>query len=505
MEVDRSIQLQKLAKDMSEDIQREFLDIKNWEEQMKRAESDIRNTTGDFEVPPIRSKKIKTDKKPKKINTTEVKRIKSFDYAAWEKFNADKACKEVDEQDESNESEIITQEELQNNYENAMKHKQIGNIFVKQQQWNEAHQCYTKALKFYPHEAVFYANRALCHLKMNTLHSAEEDCTAAIHLDETYVKAYHRRATARIELGKFEEAKYDVEKILSLEPNNKEAKSMLSTIAKKIKNAKPVIIADDSEAPIEKNIGKNVWDELTMRYKKKNVNKSLPVIVSQNDSIAAVQHAVPELLLVHRRNVAVVNPTVKPPHQRSKMLLRRIPVREIDFDVLSSKCVSRCNVKKTCVQKIKLDTLIEDRKDDITSRETCTRLTGLADDDYKVPPVPKTAIQFIVDWKENKYPEYRYKYLQQIPAGNIHLIFQDSMDSEIFSEIIEILKTEFIKRCKPVFAYLKDLSQLKRFRTLVMFMSHVDKEALTSLFLYCHIMEGRRGEEFAEVEAKYGN
>ena len=36
---------------------------------------------------------------------------------------------------------------------------------------------------------------------------AERDCSLALALDDTYVKAYFRRATARVKLGKLKEAK----------------------------------------------------------------------------------------------------------------------------------------------------------------------------------------------------------------------------------------------------------------------------------------------------------
>ena len=36
---------------------------------------------------------------------------------------------------------------------------------------------------------------------------AEKDCCLALALDDSYVKAYFRRATARVKLGKLEEAK----------------------------------------------------------------------------------------------------------------------------------------------------------------------------------------------------------------------------------------------------------------------------------------------------------
>lgn len=70
------------------------------------------------------------------------------------------------------------------------------------------------------------------------MYSAEADCSSAIQLDETYVKAYHRRATARMELKQYKEAKEDIEKILTLEPSNKEAKALLSQINKRLENLK---------------------------------------------------------------------------------------------------------------------------------------------------------------------------------------------------------------------------------------------------------------------------
>lgn len=43
MELDSSVLLQKQVRDNSEDLQSEFLDLKNWEEQMKRKEQEILN------------------------------------------------------------------------------------------------------------------------------------------------------------------------------------------------------------------------------------------------------------------------------------------------------------------------------------------------------------------------------------------------------------------------------------------------------------------------------
>ena len=78
---------------------------------------------------------------------------------------------------------------------------------------------------------------------------AEKDCSLALALDDSYIKAYYRRATARVKLGKLEDAKLgtpndiptygwcygtiillDYESILRLEPGNKQAKAELEGV-----------------------------------------------------------------------------------------------------------------------------------------------------------------------------------------------------------------------------------------------------------------------------------
>jgi serine/threonine-protein phosphatase 5 len=62
--------------------------------------------------------------------------------------------------------------------------------------------------------------------------AAELDCSVALTLDPLYTKAYLRRASARLGLKKYTEAKLDFEKVLQLEPQNKKAKSDLELIEK---------------------------------------------------------------------------------------------------------------------------------------------------------------------------------------------------------------------------------------------------------------------------------
>lgn len=63
---------------------------------------------------------------------------------------------------------------------------------------------------------------------------AETDCTTALRLDKTYVKAYQRRAAAREALNQLTEAHGDLLKVFDYEPNNKESKTALMKLEKKL-------------------------------------------------------------------------------------------------------------------------------------------------------------------------------------------------------------------------------------------------------------------------------
>lgn len=61
------------------------------------------------------------------------------------------------------------------------------------------------------------------------------DCTSSLKLDNTYVKSYQRRSAAYIALGMYDEAIKDLNKILKLEPSNKQAKIDIEVVNNKIK------------------------------------------------------------------------------------------------------------------------------------------------------------------------------------------------------------------------------------------------------------------------------
>ncbi|CAD1478853.1 unnamed protein product, partial [Heterotrigona itama] len=539
--MDKSILMQKQVRDNAEDLQKEFLDMKNWEEQMKHKDEQLRKeTSGQIILPPIRRKhKNKTKSVIKKDESnTEMKRIKSYDYSAWDKFDVDKACKEVDKEEQLDESEDehMSKEELKKAHEEATEHKNKGNIFVQQQKWLEAIGCYNKAIKLFPYDAVFYANRALCQLKLNNFYAAESDSSAAIQLDDNYVKAYHRRATARMNIKQYKEAKRDLETVLKLEPSNKEANLLLDQIENKLKcseasttakkdTQQSTIEKKGTKEPIEKKIADQMWSNSASKVqsmgtkdiiKPKHIKEN-KVITNVKDSIENTKDDVGDTNIKKKRDlripdwlpekneVTVIEPIEKPPHLRSKKLLTKIPIQELEFGIDQYKYTNdkivgnkgnlvqkkdRVQEEESSKNSVQIEEFnkkiiqMEGQKEELCKNpvlefhkeNSCVKVSDPSKDIGFISPIPKTAVQFLMNWKKNNSLEFRYKYLKQLPENSLPKIFQDSMESDIFSQIIEILSIEFIKRKDQIFCYLKDLSQVKRFRALIMFITNNDKK-----------------------------
>ncbi|GAA5973994.1 hypothetical protein JCM11641_008202 [Rhodosporidiobolus odoratus] len=83
----------------------------------------------------------------------------------------------------------------------ALTLKARGNKLYSSKQYEEAVAYYSKAIEC-EEQAVFYSNRAACYTNLNQQEKVVEDCTSALRLDSSYIKALNRRATAREQLGK---------------------------------------------------------------------------------------------------------------------------------------------------------------------------------------------------------------------------------------------------------------------------------------------------------------
>lgn len=86
--------------------------------------------------------------------------------------------------------------------------------------FDEAVELYTKAIELCETEAVYYANRSFAYLKTELYGGALSDASKAIEIDPKYSKAYYRRATANMALGKFKLALKDYEAVYRAHPND---------------------------------------------------------------------------------------------------------------------------------------------------------------------------------------------------------------------------------------------------------------------------------------------
>uniref|UniRef100_A0A8B9RFS1 DnaJ homolog subfamily C member 7 n=1 Tax=Astyanax mexicanus TaxID=7994 RepID=A0A8B9RFS1_ASTMX len=119
--------------------------------------------------------------------------------------------------------------------------KEEGNNAFKDRDYDAAYQLYSEALTIDPNNiktnAKLYCNRATAGVKLNKREQAIEDCSSAIKLDESYIKAYLRRAQCYMDMEQYEEAVRDYEKVYHTE-KTKEHKTLLKTAQLELKKSK---------------------------------------------------------------------------------------------------------------------------------------------------------------------------------------------------------------------------------------------------------------------------
>ncbi|XP_054701010.1 mitochondrial import receptor subunit TOM34 [Grus americana] len=113
--------------------------------------------------------------------------------------------------------------------ERARTLKEEGNELVKKGNHKKAVEKYTESLKL-KQECATYTNRALCYLNLKQYKEAVQDCTEALRLDPTNVKALYRRAQALKELKDYKSSIADIKSLLKTEPKNTAALRLLQEL-----------------------------------------------------------------------------------------------------------------------------------------------------------------------------------------------------------------------------------------------------------------------------------
>ncbi|TFY77935.1 hypothetical protein EWM64_g6076 [Hericium alpestre] len=148
---------------------------------------------------------------------------------------------------EEEEEQPLTKEQIealpeQERIAKAASMKTKGNSAYQRKQFPAAIDYYTRAIDVSSKpEPVFYSNRAACYMNISPpkYEQVVEDCDAALKLDNKYVKALNRRATALEALERYEEALRDYTAATILDKfQNDSTAAAVERVLKKLTTAK---------------------------------------------------------------------------------------------------------------------------------------------------------------------------------------------------------------------------------------------------------------------------
>jgi len=490
--MEKVLEVQQQVKNNAGDMQDYLRDLDSWTKQMEAKDEQLKQAKKKKANPsvvsdkkaPVPAKVIKDKssppKKPKKdsvVITNKAKPVKPRDYSEWDKFDVDAACEEVEKNDTDDEEGYTSEEEELENQRlmvEAVSEKDRGNDWFKKGNYDKAIERYTRGMTLDPLNAVLPANRAMALLKKGQFAAAETDCTLALSIDNTYIKAFQRRASARTGLGKLDLAIQDYDEVLKLEPKNKSAQAEKAKIVEKLvpksdesnhkKEETPVATFNKFEEKMKGALSRT-------GVKSEPRHEKLEVVGTKTFPTASSNEVADEELVL---------PIHKPVHSRSKKPLKRIEITEVTSSTYSESPITKTEEGKKESEKKGAE--INTKSTGFTKKIEKEISADLAKVDIvnAIPPVPTNSAKFFTDWKTLKTIVNRAKYLQQFTAQDYKTVFKSSLDGVVFSELVMVLNHLVQRGVMPeiVVNQLEGLCGLPRVSAVAMFMSKQDQERL---------------------------
>uniref|UniRef100_A0A1E1XD39 RNA polymerase II-associated protein 3 n=1 Tax=Amblyomma aureolatum TaxID=187763 RepID=A0A1E1XD39_9ACAR len=413
--------------------------LRNWEASVKMKDAQLRSLKSKLQpasepTPVKRPASSETDPCPDSTAAGEPEAMVALETLINEEEESSSGTTESD--DEQFQAEWRRQR--------ALIEKEKGNRLFKDGRYDEAIESYGIGIECDPQNPVLYANRAMAFLRKNMLGAAEEDCSRALEWDPSYIKAYHRRGLAREGLSKWALAAQDFHKVLSLEPHNREARQHLTQLEKK--ELKPD--------------GADVCTKQSSTFQTPNVKVS----VEQPETRNATTDVPPSP--VRAVTVVKVEPLGEAPKGKkaSEKQLKRVTIKDIPGGTpLKEEWVAASKTRN----------------------------------EPELPPPAASAYQFQIDWRHlAPFPELRYKYLKQMNPSKIGTYFQESMESELFCEILCILENQFVRDGVDIYPIMSNLPKVGRFSTLVMFLGSEDNRRLARLLAIASKVDPELAESY---------
>ncbi|XAR50813.1 Phosphoprotein phosphatase [Bertholletia excelsa] len=135
--------------------------------------------------------------------------------------------------------------------------KLLANEAFKAHKFSQAIDLYSQAIELDGQTAVYWANRAFAHTKLEEYGSAVQDASMAIQIDPKYSKGYYRRGAAYLAMGKFKEALKDFQQVKKIRPNDPDANKKLKECEKavmKFKFEEAISVADSERHSVADSI-----------------------------------------------------------------------------------------------------------------------------------------------------------------------------------------------------------------------------------------------------------
>ncbi|KAJ4957225.1 hypothetical protein NE237_014008 [Protea cynaroides] len=345
----------------------------------------------------------------------------------------------------------------------AASEKELGNEYFKQKKFKEAIDCYSRSIALSP-TAVAFANRAMACLKVKRFEEAENDCSEALNLDDRYVKAYSRRATARKELGKFKASMEDSEFALRLEPHNQELKKQYneakalyereilekaSTVVKqKIQEAPKIEVKGDLRSG---HLVPNTSRKIEMDHNKENNVKDLDITM-RNGSGSGGQDS----------NGSQEHASLSSTADISKQ--SRMSVQE-----LASRAASR----------------------------------AMAGASKNITP-PKSAYQFEVSWRGLSGDRALQAHLlKAISPKALPELFKNALSAPILIDIVRCIGTFCMDETDLAVQFLDNLTKVARFDMIIMCLSASDRADMQKIWDEIFSTKGEYVEILRKIRLKY--
>ncbi|XP_065851928.1 serine/threonine-protein phosphatase 5 isoform X1 [Euphorbia lathyris] len=128
--------------------------------------------------------------------------------------------------------------EMETNVLRGEEIKVLANEAFKAHKYAQAIDLYTQAIDLNGQNAVYWANRAFAHTKLEEYGSAIQDASKAIEIDPNYSKGYYRRGAAYLAMGKFKDALKDFQQVKKISPNDPDASKKLRECEKAVMKLK---------------------------------------------------------------------------------------------------------------------------------------------------------------------------------------------------------------------------------------------------------------------------